>query len=77
MVDMKAATRFANELKKLTISSCQQLRPRCDCFPGQPAACDPGREISGQPSFIAAVQPTRGLDVGAIEGVQRLAPGPA
>jgi len=30
------------------------------------------REISGQPSALIAVQPTRGLDVGAIEGVQRL-----
>jgi len=30
------------------------------------------REISGQPSVILAVQPTRGLDVGAIEGVHRL-----
>jgi len=30
------------------------------------------REISGQPSFLIAVQPTRGLDVGAIEGIQRL-----
>lgn len=30
------------------------------------------REISGQPKVIIAVQPTRGLDVGAIEGVQRL-----
>jgi simple sugar transport system ATP-binding protein len=30
------------------------------------------REISGHPSLLVAVQPTRGLDVGAIEGVQRL-----
>jgi simple sugar transport system ATP-binding protein len=30
------------------------------------------REISGKPKVIIAVQPTRGLDVGAIEGVQRL-----
>ncbi|NPV76602.1 MAG: ABC transporter ATP-binding protein [Anaerolineae bacterium] len=30
------------------------------------------REISSQPSLLVAVQPTRGLDVGAIEGVQRL-----
>jgi ABC-type uncharacterized transport system ATPase subunit len=30
------------------------------------------REISGQPKVIVAVQPTRGLDVGAIEGVHRL-----
>lgn len=30
------------------------------------------REISSEPNFMIAVQPTRGLDVGAIEGVQRL-----
>jgi simple sugar transport system ATP-binding protein len=30
------------------------------------------REISSEPKFMVAVQPTRGLDVGAIESVQRL-----
>lgn len=30
------------------------------------------REISSKPTLMVAVQPTRGLDVGAIEGVQRL-----
>lgn len=30
------------------------------------------REISAKPTLMIAVQPTRGLDVGAIEGVQRL-----
>lgn len=30
------------------------------------------REISSQPACLIAVQPTRGLDVGAIEGIQRL-----
>ena len=30
------------------------------------------REFSGKPAVILAVQPTRGLDVGAIEGVHRL-----
>ena len=30
------------------------------------------REISGKPTLMIAMQPTRGLDVGAIEGVQRL-----
>lgn len=30
------------------------------------------REISSEPNLMIAVQPTRGLDVGAIEGVQRL-----
>jgi simple sugar transport system ATP-binding protein len=30
------------------------------------------REISQEPDLMIAVQPTRGLDVGAIEGVRRL-----
>jgi ABC-type uncharacterized transport system ATPase subunit len=30
------------------------------------------REISSQPKLMIAMQPTRGLDVGAIEGVQRM-----
>ena len=30
------------------------------------------REISSQPALMIAMQPTRGLDVGAIEGVHRL-----
>jgi simple sugar transport system ATP-binding protein len=30
------------------------------------------REISSEPSVMVAMQPTRGLDVGAIEGVQQL-----
>lgn len=30
------------------------------------------REISGHPALLVAVQPTRGLDVGAIEGVHKL-----
>ena len=30
------------------------------------------REISSEPTLLIAMQPTRGLDVGAIEGVQRL-----
>ncbi|MDQ3247641.1 MAG: ABC transporter ATP-binding protein [Chloroflexota bacterium] len=30
------------------------------------------RELSAQPKLLIAMQPTRGLDVGAIEGVQRL-----
>ena len=30
------------------------------------------REISSDPKLMIAVQPTRGLDVGAIEGVQKL-----
>ena len=30
------------------------------------------RELSGKPAILIAMQPTRGLDVGAIEGVQQL-----
>jgi general nucleoside transport system ATP-binding protein len=30
------------------------------------------REISAEPTLMVAVQPTRGLDVGAIEAIQKL-----
>ena len=30
------------------------------------------RELSSEPTLLIAMQPTRGLDVGAIEGVQRM-----
>ena len=35
------------------------------------------REIDAAPTLLVAVQPTRGLDVGAIEGVHHAAPRPA
>jgi len=73
ILDMNAATKFAKELKEAydiivpTVNTPVRLLSG-----GNLQRVILAREISGQPNFIVAVQPTRGLDVGAIEGVQRL-----
>jgi simple sugar transport system ATP-binding protein len=73
MIDMTTATRFANELKAAydiivpTVETPVRLLSG-----GNLQRVILAREISGQPAFLLAMQPTRGLDVGAIEGVQRL-----
>jgi len=73
LLDMKAATRLANELKTAydiivpSVSTPVRLLSG-----GNLQRVILAREISGLPAFMVAVQPTRGLDVGAIEGVQRL-----
>ena len=73
LLDLPAATKFANELKQ----AYEIVAPNV----GTPVRLLSGgnlqrvilaREISGKPALMVAVQPTRGLDVGAIEGVQRL-----
>ncbi|MCJ7530380.1 MAG: ABC transporter ATP-binding protein [Anaerolineales bacterium] len=73
VLDMIQATRFANELK----NSYDIIAPTVEV----PARLLSGgnlqrvilaREISGNPVLLLAVQPTRGLDVGAIEGVHHL-----
>ena len=74
MLDMGAASKFANELK----SAYDIIVPNVDTTPvrllsgGNLQRVILAREISGHPNFMVAVQPTRGLDVGAIEGVHRL-----
>ena len=74
MLDMSAASKFANELK----SAYDIIVPNVDNTPvrllsgGNLQRVILAREISGHPNFMVAVQPTRGLDVGAIEGVHRL-----
>jgi simple sugar transport system ATP-binding protein len=73
MLDMIAATKFANELKiAYDIIAPSVKTPVRLLSGGNLQRVILAREISGQPSFIVAVQPTRGLDVGAIEGVHRL-----
>jgi simple sugar transport system ATP-binding protein len=73
MLDMNAATKFAKELKEAydiivpTVDTPVRLLSG-----GNLQRVILAREISGHPNFMVAVQPTRGLDVGAIEGVQRL-----
>lgn len=72
-VDMQAATRLAQELKEAydivvpTVETPARLLSG-----GNLQRVILAREISNNPKFLLAVQPTRGLDVGAIEGVQRL-----
>ncbi|MCC7130452.1 MAG: ABC transporter ATP-binding protein [Anaerolineae bacterium] len=73
MIDMQSANRFANELRE----AYEIIAPSVDTpvrllSGGNLQRVILAREISGQPVFLLAVQPTRGLDVGAIEGVQRL-----
>jgi general nucleoside transport system ATP-binding protein len=73
MLDMNEATRFAKELKAAydivvpTVNTPVRLLSG-----GNLQRVILAREISGNPNFMVAVQPTRGLDVGAIEGVHRL-----
>ena len=73
MLDTTAATNFAKELKQSydivvpTVNTPVRLLSG-----GNLQRVILAREISGRPNFMVAVQPTRGLDVGAIEGVHRL-----
>lgn len=73
MIDTPAAQRFANNLKEAyniivpTVDTPVRLLSG-----GNLQRVILAREISGQPALLVAVQPTRGLDVGAIEGVHKL-----
>lgn len=73
MINMLEATKFAQNLKEIydiivpTVETPVRLLSG-----GNLQRVILAREISGQPSLLVAVQPTRGLDVGAIEGVHRL-----
>jgi len=73
LLDMVAATRFATQLKDAyEIIAPRVTTPVRLLSGGNLQRVILAREISGRPQFIVAVQPTRGLDVGAIEGVHRL-----
>ncbi len=73
LINMPEATRFAKQLKEQydiivpTVETPVRLLSG-----GNLQRVILAREISGEPSLLVAVQPTRGLDVGAIEGVHRL-----
>ncbi len=73
LLDMSAADKFAKELKE----AYEIVVPNVDTpvrllSGGNLQRVILAREISNHPHFMVAVQPTRGLDVGAIEGVHRL-----
>lgn len=73
MIDMNQATNFATQLKEtyeIIVPSVQT--PARLLSGGNLQRVILAREISGNPTLLVAVQPTRGLDVGAIEGIQRL-----
>jgi ABC-type uncharacterized transport system ATPase subunit len=73
LLDMPAATRFAEDLKEtynIIVPNVQT--PVRLLSGGNLQRVILAREISGKPELVVAIQPTRGLDVGAIEGVHRL-----
>ncbi|HIE57078.1 MAG TPA: ATP-binding cassette domain-containing protein, partial [Anaerolineales bacterium] len=73
MVDMNTAANFAEDLKDaydIIVPSVET--PVRLLSGGNLQRVILAREISGEPAFLLAMQPTRGLDVGAIEGVHRL-----
>jgi simple sugar transport system ATP-binding protein len=73
MIDMNAATKFAQQLKEAYDIIVPKVETPVRLLSGgNLQRVILAREISGHPNFMVAVQPTRGLDVGAIEGVHRL-----
>ena len=73
MLDMNVAAKFAQELKDAYDIVVPTVRTPVRLLSGgNLQRVILAREISGNPNFMVAVQPTRGLDVGAIEGVHRL-----
>lgn len=73
MLNLNTATRFAEGLKEeYDIIVPNVETPVRLLSGGNLQRVILAREISGKPNLLVAVQPTRGLDVGAIEGVHRL-----
>ncbi len=73
LLDMNIASKLANELKEAyDIIVPSVTTPVRLLSGGNLQRVILAREISGLPKFMVAVQPTRGLDVGAIEGVHHL-----
>jgi simple sugar transport system ATP-binding protein len=73
VVDSQAAEAYAKELKNAYDIIVPSINTPVRLLSGgNLQRVILAREISSEPSFMVAMQPTRGLDVGAIEGVQRL-----
>ncbi len=72
-LDRDAAHEMAEGLKEeYTILAPSVETPTRNLSGGNVQRVILARELSSQPTLLIAMQPTRGLDVGAIEGVQRL-----
>ncbi|MBI9050081.1 MAG: ABC transporter ATP-binding protein [Anaerolineaceae bacterium] len=73
MINMSAANKYAGNLKDVYDISVPTLETSVRLLSGgNLQRVILAREISSEPQLMIAVQPTRGLDVGAIEGVHRL-----
>lgn len=73
ILDMNEATHFAEDLKdSYDIVAPDVETPARLLSGGNLQRVILAREISGKPALLLAMQPTRGLDVGAIEGVHKL-----
>jgi simple sugar transport system ATP-binding protein len=73
MIDMGVAKQFAEQLKEAYDIIVPKVETPVRLLSGgNLQRVILAREISGKPAMMLAVQPTRGLDVGAIEGVHRL-----
>ncbi len=73
VIDMNQASQFAHQLVGTYDIMVPTIRtPARLLSGGNLQKVILAREISGNPKLLVAVQPTRGLDVGAIEGIQRL-----
>jgi simple sugar transport system ATP-binding protein len=71
-VDAKAAEKFANQLKQTYDIIVPSVKTQARLLSGgNLQRVILAREMSSRPKVMIAVQPTRGLDVGAIEGVHR------
>jgi simple sugar transport system ATP-binding protein len=69
-VDAKAAEKYANELKEQYNIIVPNVKTQARLLSGgNLQRVILAREMSSNPKVMIAVQPTRGLDVGAIEGV--------
>jgi general nucleoside transport system ATP-binding protein len=73
MINMNEANQYAGALKDIYDISVPTLETSVRLLSGgNVQRVILAREISSAPQLMIAVQPTRGLDVGAIEGVHRL-----
>ncbi|HEX5689199.1 MAG TPA: heme ABC transporter ATP-binding protein, partial [Roseiflexaceae bacterium] len=72
-IDSAAADRFAEDLKERYAIRTPSLRTEARLLSGgNLQKLILAREISGQPRCMVAMQPTQGLDIGAIETVHQL-----
>jgi ABC-type uncharacterized transport system ATPase subunit len=73
LLDIPAATHFAEQLKQTYDIIVPNVETPVRLLSGgNLQRVILAREISSEPAVMIAMQPTRGLDVGAIEGVHRL-----